>query len=251
MTAPLDGYDRNTASLVLEEVEAQRNVMTAVATGGPRIDDVNGEYKDRRKRIRSALDRLALPDPNAYDDLWGWYGKWSSGDLPTYVSRRQYLRELYAPLISQLQSIESGVLPSMQREPTGWERVDRGIDKMRLQVATARHEEDHQRVGLLAREVLISLAQAVYAPERHPTTDGVKPSDTDAARMLEAYVAVELAGQAHEGLRRHAKAALTLAVGLQHSRTANFRMAALCAEATSAVVNIVAIVSGRRDPIEP
>jgi hypothetical protein len=35
---------------------------------------------------------------------------------------------------------------------------------------------------------------------------------------------------------------------LQHKRTADFRHAALCAEATAAVINLVAIVSGQRDP---
>ena len=121
MTTPLPEHDRNIASRLLEDVEAQRNLMTAVATGRPRIDDVNDQYKARRKRIRTALDQLALQDPNPYDDLWAWYGKWSSGDLPTYLSRRQYLRDLYAPLISQLQSVESGALPSTQREPVSKE----------------------------------------------------------------------------------------------------------------------------------
>ena len=65
--------------------------------------------------------------------------------------------------------------------------------------------------------------------------------------MLDAYVAVELEGGANEGARRHAKAALALANDLQHHRTADFRKAALCAEASISVVNIVAILSGRRD----
>ncbi len=87
-------------------------------------------------------------------------------------------------------------------------------------------------------------------PDLHPTIDGVEPSDTDAKRMLEAYIMNELAGGRNEAARRHAKAALDLANDLQHRRTAGFRDAALCAEATSAVVNLLAIVSGRRDPKE-
>lgn len=68
--------------------------------------------------------------------------------------------------------------------------------------------------------------------------------------MLEAYFAAELAGVAYEATRKHARAALDLAVALQHKRTADFRFAALCIEASSSVVNIVAIVSGRRDKDE-
>jgi hypothetical protein len=105
-----------------------------------------------------------------------------------------------------------------------------------------------QGVGLLGRDALISLAQAVYIRERHPPLDGIEPSNTDAKRMLEAYLAVELAGGANEESRRHARSALDLANALQHRRTATFREAALCVEATTTVVNVIAIVDGRRDP---
>jgi len=92
------------------------------------------------------------------------------------------------------------------------------------------------------------VAQAVYIRARHPPLDGVEPSITDARRMLEAFIAVELGGRTNEDARRHAKSALSLAAGLQHRRTADFRAAALCAEATTTVTNIIAKISGRRDP---
>jgi hypothetical protein len=49
--------------------------MIAVATGGPRSLSVNGEYKERRDVIQTALERLGLDDPNPFGDLWTWYGK--------------------------------------------------------------------------------------------------------------------------------------------------------------------------------
>lgn len=222
--------------------------MIAVATGGPRIDSVNSEYRERRQRIQAGLANFGLQDPNPYADLWDWYGKWSS-DLPTYITRRQFVRELYEPLQRQLRNAESGLPIGVEREPTGWERVDRTLDKMRAQLATAHHEEDFQRIGLLGREVLISLGQAVYDPTKHKSPDAVTPSQTDASRMLGAYIASEFGGETNDALRKHAKASLGLAVELQHKRTADFRMAALCAEAVASVVNSIAIVSGRRDPI--
>jgi hypothetical protein len=66
-------------------------------------------------------------------------------------------------------------------------------------------------------------------------------------RMLDSYIATELAGGANEIMRRYAKAALTLANYLQHHRIADYRQAALCAEATTSVVNLIAIISGRHD----
>lgn len=45
-----------------QEVENEMDMMTAVATGGPRIQDVDREYQDRRRRIRALLRQLGLED---------------------------------------------------------------------------------------------------------------------------------------------------------------------------------------------
>jgi len=131
-------------------------------------------------------------------------------------------------------------------EPTGWQKVDRQFQEVRLRLNQAESEEQYQAVGLLCREVLITVAQEVYDAGRHPSQSGVVPSETDAGRMLESFFSAELTGSGNEEARAHAKAALRLALALQHKRTADFRMAALCAEATSSVVNILAVLSGRR-----
>lgn len=227
------------------EIEAQRALMIAIATGGPRIQEVNDQYISRRTKIGAELQRRCLKDPNPYADLWAWYGRWSAGDMPSWQSRRAYVSGIYQPLIDQVRT--GFVSAQVFEEPTGWARVDRGIYETRRRLEQAENEEQFQAVGLLCREVLISVAQVVFDPQRHSTEDGVRPSGTDAKRMIDAYIAVELGGGANEGARRHAKAALALADDLQHHRTASFRQAALCAEATASAVNIIAILSGRRD----
>lgn len=232
---------------LIAEIEAQRSLMVAVATGGPRIQEVNQEYTERRGRIATELRRRNVTDPNPHGDLWSWYGRWSAGDMPSYRSRRVYLSEMYQPLVDQIRAGPSTTGTRIFEQPTGWTRVDRGIYEIRRSLERAENEEQFQGVGLLCREVLISVAQVVYDPQRHPADDGVHPSETDAKRMLENYIAVELSGGPNEGVRRHAKAALNLANDLQHNRVADYRQAALCAEATTAVVNIIAIISGRRD----
>ena len=110
---------------LIEEIEAQRVLMVAVSTGGPRIDAANPEYASRRNLIRGKLDQRALQDPNPYNDLWAWYGKWSSGDLPSYRSRRLYLAELYNPLIDRIRRGPAAQGVEIVGEPTGWARVDR------------------------------------------------------------------------------------------------------------------------------
>lgn len=125
-----------------------------------------------------------------------------------------------------------------------WNKVERNVDQAKKQLEQGTTEEQFQGIGLLCRETLISLAQVVYDPGRHSSIDGVSPSKTDAKRMLEAFILHELQGSTHEVARKFARAALDLANDLQHSRTASFRDAALCVEATSAVVRVVGLVSG-------
>jgi hypothetical protein len=230
---------------LIREIEEQKGLMIDVATGRRQIQDVNEAYIARRERLRVGLGERSGRDPNGFSDLWRWYDRWKKGDLPSYQSRRTFIADLYDPLLEQLRAALAGKL--QPPEPTGWPRVDRVISDLRQKVDAAQDEEEFQAIGLLCREALISLGQLVYDPIRHSMLDGVKPSDTDAKRMLEAYMATELAGGPNEEARRHAKASLDLAVALQHRRTATFRDAALCAEATTSVVNIVAIISGKRD----
>ncbi len=227
-------------------IEAQIDLMIAVATGGPRIQVKNDEYKNRQELISDKLQSINKSDPNPFKDLWAWYGRWSSGDLLTYQSRRDYVRSIYRPMLEHLAGAPTPNKFDPSHETTGWEKVDRTVDKIINGLIHEKDEEEYQAVGLFCRECLISLAQAVYNPEKHTPSDGIQPSETDAYRMLEAYFSFEFHGTDNEPLRRHAKASLILANNLQHKRTATYKDAALCSEATRTVVNIVAITSGRR-----
>jgi len=244
MLAVKDMTDRE----LIQSIEKLKNIMVSVSTGGQRIQDVNAVYKATYNEVDIELKGRNLENPNPYSDLWEWYGRWSSGDLPTYQSRRQFLSEMFSPILQELRNRVAGKQPSIPQEPTGWPRVDRTIGEIRKRLASANTEEQFQAIGLLCREALISLAQSVYDPKIHRNLDGVPPSETDAKRMLENYIASTLSGSTNEAARKHAKAAYGLATDLQHRRTANFRQAALCAEATASIVNIIAIISGRRDP---
>ena len=241
-------WDPQEADRLLQNVTYIRNIMVDVSTEGRAINDVNPEFKEAYAQLTARLKANGLQNPVPYSDLWEWYGKWSSGDLPTYRSRRQYITGLFKPielrLRENLRSSASGPIP----EPTGWPLVDRQLGGVRARLQSASTEEQFQTVGLLCREVLISLAQTVFDPDLHPPLDDVTVSKTDAKRMLDRYLAAELGGGSHTVARRHAKASLALANELQHERTAAFRKAALCAEATASLVNIIAILSGIRDP---
>ena len=246
----MSGYSeghRVSASNLIKSIERQRDLMIDVCTGGSRIDDVNDAYKNRRDQIRNSLREIGIEDPNPYNDLWEWYHRWSNGDLPNYRLRRSFLRELYSLILQELTAIESGASALAYREPTGWPLVDRQLENMKAQLVRSNSEEDFQSVGLIARETIISLAQAVYDPKLHKTIDGKKPSKTDAGRMLEAFISSELAGSSNEEIRKYVRAALSLAVAIQHKRTADFKVAALCSEATASVVNSISLITNRRN----
>jgi hypothetical protein len=240
---------RTHAETLLSEIQAQKALMTAVATGGPRMADVDDEYKTRRAQISAALAEVGLSDPVPFDSLWDWHAHWSK-ELDSYRSRREYLSKLFAPLIASVRGKPGTPAPPLFTPTTGWTAVDDGQLQLRALLGRARLVTQFQSVGLHCRELLITLGQTVYDSTRHPAADGQAVSATDAKRMLEAYISAELRGSSNEELRRHARAAFDLANALQHRRTATFRDAALCAEATASIINLVAIVSGRRDPPE-
>lgn len=231
----------------LAEVIGQKDMLIDVATGGARINDVNDYYKIRRRRLAGLFKAFGMEDPNPFEDLWDWYRKWREEEWSTYEERRQFIRDLYDPVIADLLGPDPMVVP--MREPTGWDRVDRALNKARDTLDTASEAEDFQSVGLLCREILISLGQAVFDPGQHSGADGVQVSKTDAKRMLEAFISAMVPGESNETVRWHARASLSLALELQHRRTATFRLAALCLEATASTVNVVAILAGIRDPL--
>ncbi|MDK2756895.1 MAG: hypothetical protein KYX66_09175, partial [Blastomonas fulva] len=143
-----------------------------------------------------------------------------------------------SPWPRNLNQMASGNLGAVQ-----WERVDRALSKARTQLESASAEEDCQAIGLLCREVIISLAQAVYDPTIHESLDGVRPSDTDANRMLEAYIGHVFPGASNKEVRAHHRASLALALNLQHRRTATRLLAALCVEATASTTAVVSIIA--------
>lgn len=235
----LDAPNATGAAALLSELLIHRAMMIDVATGGARIQDVDDYYRAREVRIRQAIPEGVTYD-NPHVDLWAWYRHWSA-ELPQYKDRRFYVRQLFGAAIEAIAKRSS--LPSEPREATGWERVDRALSKARTQLETASAEEDWQAIGLLCREVIISLAQAVYDPTIHESLDGVRPSETDANRMLEAYIAHVFPGASNKEVRAHHRASLALALNLQHRRTATRQLAALCVEATASTTAVVSIIA--------
>ena len=234
--------ERMTKELLLQEIETIKALMISVSTGGPRIQEVNDQYKDAYSRIDSCLSSLGVSNPNVFKDLWEWYGRWSQPDLNTYASRRSFIPQLYQDTIDTLEKAETD---NYQQEyvPTGWERVDRTIYEMQRRLADAINEEQFQAIGMLGREALITIAQQVFDRNVHKTEDGVIPSDTDAKRMLDAFLSYSLSGGTNERQRKFAKASVDLANQLTHDRMATRKDAEICLTAVTAVASLIKVIS--------
>lgn len=231
------------AAALLPELMLQQHIMISVGTGGARIQDHNDYYIARQTRLMEGCAAAGIAYGNAHEDLWAWFNYYKE-HFASYAERRKYLRELFRPSIV---AASGRTLPASIaiREPSGWERVDRALAKARKQLDVASAEEDYQAIGLLCREVMISLAQAVYDPSIHVPEDGVTPSATDANRMLEAYIRYVFPGESYKEVRAHARAALALALNVQHRRTATRQLAELCLEAAMSTTAVISIISNR------
>ncbi len=230
---------------ILPDLIIHREMMIDVSEGRKRIQEFGDYYGARQARLVEGCAGAGILYENPHAGLWDWYHHWKAQGWGSWAERREYVRKLFAGPVAAAVGRVHNPSPVAEREPTGWERVDRSLAKARAQFSTASAEEDWQATGLVCREVLISLGQAVFVEGLHESVDGVKPSSTDAKRMLEAYVRHELPGDGYKEVRAHARAAVDLAVHLQHRRTATRQLAALCLEGTASAVAVVAIIAGR------
>ncbi len=103
---------------LIQTIEKTKYLMVAVSTGRILIDEINAEYQAAYQQVDTELRVHGLENPNPYSNLLEWYGRWSSGDLPSYQSRLQFLSELFGPLIRELKHRADGSPPEAPEEPT-------------------------------------------------------------------------------------------------------------------------------------
>jgi hypothetical protein len=223
-----------------QDIETIRNIMISVATGGNKIQDEEDRYRTINTSVIERCNKLHIGYYNNFRSLWDWYGKWRA-EFPTYQLRREYINRLFSPTFEVFEKTQetSTVEPLVKIDE--WDRINRTLTKIKRDSAVAKNEEDFQTIGLLCRDLLISLAQAVYKPELHGEVDdkGVLIGETDANRMLNNYITVMLKGGSNEELRSFAKSANKLANRLTHERSATKKDMMLTISATVAVINLI------------
>lgn len=116
---------------LLQAVDWIKATMIAVATGGPRINEVQAAFAEKYDEVAKELTSRSVHNPIPYRDLWQWYRRWSSGDMPSWQSRRKFVNDLVEDLIANLQEASTSSLAAFSPEPTGWKRVDRAVTEAR------------------------------------------------------------------------------------------------------------------------
>lgn len=236
-----------TKKVILDKIEHLKNLMVNVSTGGIRIQTVESEYAKDFKFVDECLHKLGVVNPNPYKSLWEWYGRWSQDDLSTYASRRKFVPGIYQPLTDMLmESTEESLIEDY--EPTGWDRVDRTVFEMKNRLSSAQTEEQFQVIGMLGRETIITIAQQVFDRELHKMEDDVNPSETDAKRLIDAFLLYELSGQSNERTRKFARSAVDMANHLTHDRMATKRDASMCLISVTAVASLIKIIQENSGP---
>ena len=127
-----------------------------------------------------------------------------------------------------------------------WDRTDRTLRELRERTRLANTPEQYQAVGQMARDALVSLAQAVFQPDIHWRTSDQVPSATDSKRQLEAYLAVALPGASREETRSYARSAVQLADALTHKRSATQQDAQIAVIAVESVIRLIAALENHQ-----
>lgn len=230
---------------VISEIETAKELLISAATG-TQINEINQEYINSQNRISEWYQLIGSESPFAFKNLWEWYKLWKKKDLTTYLSRKEYINRITDDAIDLLKKADYSPLID---QPTGWQRVDRSLNQIQEQFHNASTEEQFQEIGLLIRETYISLAQMVFDPVKHDPIDGITPSETDAKRMLDAYIVSNLSGKSNEVLRKFVRSAVALAEELTHKRTATKRDANLCIVAVSSIIKIIKVLNSDLDDV--
>ena len=234
---------------VLRLIEEEKETLIKAGTGIIQIRDTkeNENYKQRHQYLTSLLKQLGLEPVHRYTDLWDWYNDYKQRNLDSYQSRRFFIRDIYAPLIETLENSEENATTLLTYEPTGWDMVDDGVGCMKEVLVSAEKTLDYQSVGMYGRELLITLAQAVFDKAKHPSTDGTDIGTSDSKRMLDAYIHYCMHKKSKEREVKFAKAAVDFSNELTHNRTATAMDAELCYNAVLSTVHIIRTLNKYND----
>ncbi len=203
----------------LKLLDLQAALLKSVATGGPRINEVNVQYQQRRRALNAGLRRHRIEPPFPWQDLWGWHGTWKAVS-GTYEGRRDHISGLAAPAYARLKQLIAGTAATDPGSAMAtWPDLEERLAGLHSELQAAASLDDFQDVGRRAREILIDLAGLVYKPDMLPAGESEQPKGGDAKNRLAfaARVLMPSSGRSHEQWRALIRSAWDLANSITHS----------------------------------
>jgi hypothetical protein len=218
-------------------VKEQANLLIAVATGGPRIDDVDENYQARRRELRLALEAIGLADPFPWRSLWEWYRAWSGG----YADRRAEINRLAGPLLDELDTRAAATRMPEDTGATGmagWSSVDARLQEMLAELERGSSPDDWSDIGRRCREIVIEAAQVVFLEVMVPPGKPI-PGLNDAEERLSFFADLMLSGTSNQAVRGLIRKLIVLANALTHQKSPTRLMAFATAQATISLVRVL------------
>lgn len=196
---PLQSLDASTVQGLTDLVDALRSLLISVATGGPRIEEMDATYKKCHLAMRVGLERHGIDPQFKWNSLWDWY---CSGKLGSYAERRTFINQLADPVLERLVRLAArGGVSDGGDAPETWGTLEERLEELKAKVPTCVSLDDRQDIGRRAREIVIAAINLVFGPEMVP--DGTEvPKGAGAKNRLDFVMDSLVPGAAHTELRQ-------------------------------------------------
>ena len=229
-----------TKTSIITMLKEEEKILKDTATGTPIKDsNINNDYITLHNKLNHLLNKLCLEHHNKFKNLWDWYNYYKE-NLPTYNDRRKYVDSLYSDIYHDIENSNYEENRLIVYTPTGWDKVDETIYKMRDNLSKSIITEDYQSIGMYGREVLKSLAQIVFDESKHKSEENKKIGKDDAKSMLEAFIVYNMKLNKRDSREiNYVKSSIDFSNHLTHDRASTLMDAELCYTAVVSTINIV------------
>ncbi|MDO9452838.1 MAG: hypothetical protein Q7J29_08245 [Stagnimonas sp.] len=208
-------------------------------------------HVERVKREVVLGDVYDIWDVTTDKDRWWVITNLTNLYSQKYFPSLDYTLSFHIGLMARMRSRSGSIDPN---EPTPFDEVIRRADQAEARLGAAVEVEDFQAVGMLLRESLISLVQALR--RRVPLQEPIeKPKDADFVGWSELLMNELCAGGSNKELRQHlkntAKESWQLANWLTHTRSATKTASSIAKNSCQNIIGhyIQILEGGRSDKI--
>lgn len=216
---PMPEPDGSDCSGLIKLLQTQRDLLVGVARHEITFKDrgVDDAYKERARRIRKGLAILGHDDPFPYRDLRDWYN-FAAARYGTWRERERYVDDVLYSVTEALEATRNGGIIDWGTEgPANWAALDKRIEELRAEFASASTLDTYQDVGRRSVEIIIGAVNLVWDAMTRPDSGPDRPKGDDAKAKFDIILRTATPGGSYEELRQVLRAAWRLGHDTKHS----------------------------------